>query len=222
MNDNPRLFLGYDQREAVGFHVCVQSILEKAKRFPVSITPISGERRDGTNDFIYARFLVPYLCNFEGWALFIDGSDMLLREDIGDLWCLRDGSKAIQVVKQDYAPRSPRKYIGTRMESDNSAYPRKNWSSVMLINCSHPLHRALTPQFVAACSGSHLHRFAWLPDELVGELPSKWNVLVGELGETGECAIAHFTLGIPAMPHYHSCLHSGEWWKTLDRMKRFD
>src|SRR6516164_5487729 len=129
----PRIFVGYDPREAVGFHVFMESLLRTIHQ-PVSITPLWGSQRDGTNRFIYARFLVPYLCDFMGTALFLDGTDMLMRRDILDLISLTDWSKAVQVVKHDYHTRHHWKYIGTTMEAPNADYPCKNWSSLMIWN----------------------------------------------------------------------------------------
>src|SRR5690606_36000298 len=94
-----------------------------------------GGQRDGTNAFIYSRFLIPYLQNYKGWALFVDGADMIVKGDLAELWALRDKAKAVQVVKHDYRTKHPRKYVGTQMEADNRDYPCKNWSSVMVINC---------------------------------------------------------------------------------------
>jgi len=211
-----RIFLGYDVREAVGFHVCVQSIIDTTTA-RTEITPIYGERRDGTNDFIYARFLVPQACGYQGLALFIDGSDMLLREDITGILQDYDPRHAVSVVKHDYITRHPRKYLGTEMESDNRSYPRKNWSSVMLFNCGHPSNLVLTPEFVAAHNGADLHRFCWLKDSEIGLLDPKWNVLIGEDDDDRACALAHFTLGIPHFPKYGACRYSDEWFRTRDR-----
>jgi hypothetical protein len=206
-----KVFLGYDPREAIGFHVCVESILKHASR-PIEIIPIRGEQRDGTNAFTYARFLVPYLCEYKGGAVFLDGSDMLVREDIvplADYAC--DTSKAVHVVQHHYRTKHPRKYIGTPMEADNRDYPCKNWSSVMVFNCGHVKHRALHPDSVKGMTGSQLHQFKWLRQDEIGELPARWNVLIGEEGEQKDCAIAHFTLGIPAFPEYASCRYANEW-----------
>ena len=205
-----RLFLGYDRREAVGFHACVQSVIETASA-SVAITPISGEQRDGTNAFIYERFMVPAMCGYEGWAIFADGSDMLFMEDVAELWAMRDERYAVQVVKHAYQTRHPRKYLGTSMEADNRDYPRKNWSSLILWNCGHRAHRDLTTEYVAERDGAFLHRFGWLLDDEIGVLPTKWNVLIGEDGDSGPCAVAHFTLGIPAMRHYFECRYAEEW-----------
>ncbi|MEY4079277.1 MAG: hypothetical protein RIS80_1046, partial [Actinomycetota bacterium] len=134
-------------------------------------------KADGTNSFTYSRFLVPYLQGFQGFAIFADGADMLCRADIAELWDMRDPLKAVQVVKHDYTTCEPRKYVGTQMEAPNSSYPRKNWSSLMLFNCSYPMHNRLTPQYIAQTSGTLLHRLSWLDDSKIGELPKEWNWL---------------------------------------------
>ena len=118
-----RVFVGFDPREAAAYHVCCQSIIENTKAH-VSFHPIRGEMRDGSNAFTYARFLVPYLCGFNGTALFLDG-DMLVRGDIADLFALARLDRGCQVVKHDYKTKHPVKYLGNK----NEDYPRKNWSS---------------------------------------------------------------------------------------------
>ena len=179
---------------------------------PVSLTPLSGKQKDGTNAFTYARFQVPRLCNYEGWALFVDGSDMLCRGDIAALWQLRDPKYAVQVVKHAYQTADKLKYRGTVLEAKNVDYPRKNWSSVILWNCSHEAHGRIDEQD----GGSFLHRFFWLPDDLIGGLPPSWNVLVGE--QDTEAQIAHFTLGLPSFPQYADCRYADEWRRELQHV----
>ena len=216
-----RFFLGYDPREAIGYHVCCQSIIEKASD-NTDITAISGPRRDGTNDFIYSRFLVPHYCNYQGFAIWMDGADMIFREDPAELWALREKMEgaAVAVVKHSYKTKHPRKYVGSKMESPNEDYPRKNWSSIILWDCEHPLNRVLTKRYVEERDGRHLHTFGWLPDDFIAPLPTKWNVLIGEEGEEGPCALAHFTIGIPAFPHYARVKYAAEWWALKDRAMR--
>jgi lipopolysaccharide biosynthesis glycosyltransferase len=166
-------------------------------------------QQDGTNAFIYSRYLVPYLNGYNGWAIFCDG-DMAVTKDILNLWKLRDESKAVMVVKHDYQTKFSRKYIGSPMENDNLDYQRKNWSSVMLINCGHPSNRFLTPQVVQESGGAFLHRFKWLTDDEIGELPAEWNHLVGEY-EPGPANLYHWTLGCPGMTHYATAHGSKVW-----------
>ncbi len=155
MTDTLRIFIGYDPREAAAYHVCCQSIIEHAT-IPVSFQPLSNlslkgfnGQRDGSNAFTFSRYLIPYLCDFTGWALFLDG-DMTVNVDIEHLWQWRTHffNKAICVVKHDYQTRYPTKYVGSRMESRNVDYPRKNWSSVVLWNCGHFNNRSLMPEYV--------------------------------------------------------------------------
>src|SRR3990167_2188046 len=117
--DSIRLVIGWDDREAVGGHVFLQSVIDKCS-MPVDATVITpkllkelGVGTDGTNAFSKARFLTPYLCGYAGHAIFADGADMLCLTDLAELWELRDFDSAVQVVKHDYVPRNKKKYVGT-------------------------------------------------------------------------------------------------------------
>lgn len=199
-----RLFVGFDQREAVAFHTFCQSVID-CTSVPVAITPLAlsglaGYREthsDGSNAFIYSRFLTPYLSGFQGWAIFADG-DMVCRSDLAKLWALRDERYALQVVKHDYKTKAPVKYLGNKNEN----YPRKNWSSLMLIHCAHPKHRILTPEFLQGQTGKFLHRFEWLADEDIGELPTSWNWLTTEYDDRPDADLLHYTLGTPCFKDY--------------------
>lgn len=209
------IFIGYDPREAVAYHVCSNSIIRQVSQ-PVSLNPLAlinlrfyvEKHTDGSNHFIYSRFLVPHLMGYRGWAIFIDG-DMLLREDISKLWDLRDSTKAVMVVKHDYQTRMTKKYLGSKNEN----YPRKNWSSVVLWNCGHPSNLLLTPEFVQCATGAQLHRFTWLDDEDVGELPIEWNWLPDEFGPNENAKLLHFTLGAPCFHEFASAPMANEWHK---------
>lgn len=218
-----RVFVGYDPREAAAYHVFCQSVIEHATR-PLAFYPLHKPmldgfdgQRDGTNAFIFSRYLVPWLCDFSGWAIFADG-DMAALSDISELWAQRDCAmfnKAVSVVKHDYQTRHPRKYIGTPIENANVDYPRKNWSSVMLWNCGHYANRILTPEFVREASGQFLHRFEWLRDEQIGTLPPEWNKLACEQMVT-DSKLIHYTLGVPGIPYYAEC-DGAEYWHDAKR-----
>jgi hypothetical protein len=219
-----RLFIGSDHREAVGAHVFLQSLIERSS-VPVSVTVISekvssnlGVGTDGSNAFSKSRFLVPYLSGFSGYSLWVDG-DMLMRGDIAELWAMREGWYAAQVVKHDYTPTS-RKYIGSEMESENDAYPKKNWSSVVLWNSGYFGNRCLTPEYISKESGQFLHRFEWLCDDRLGALPPEWNWLVGEMPYNIGAKLVHFTLGIPGFSHYANCHYAVEWRAACMRSMR--
>jgi hypothetical protein len=208
-----KVFIGYDPREAVAYHVCAQSIIRHASRpvalMPLALKNLSGyaeKHSDGSNQFIYSRFLTPYLCDYSGWALFIDG-DMLLRTDVQELWALRDESKAVMCVHHDYKTKTAEKYLGAA----NADYPRKNWSSVVLWNCGHPANRVITPEFIETATGAQLHRFTWLSDDLVGEIPKVWNWLPDEFGANPEAKLLHWTLGAPCFHEYATVPMAEEW-----------
>jgi lipopolysaccharide biosynthesis glycosyltransferase len=201
-----RVFIGYDAREAIAYHTCVQSILETAKDpLSLSFTPVTGPMRDGSNAFIYARFLVPYLCGYRGSALFLDG-DMIVRAPVEDLFALKSHDHAASVVKHDYKTKHPVKYLGNK----NEDYPRKNWSSVVLWNCGHVDNSHLTPSFIDGKNGAYLHRFSWLEDGQIGDLPAEWNRLVLEQ-DAADAKILHYTIGTPCFAEYADCDMAEEW-----------
>lgn len=215
-----RCVIGFDQREAAAWHVCVQSIIKHAS-VPVSITPLTlnslkwfPNHPNGTNAFITSRYLAPSLFDFAGWALFLD-SDIILRCDIADLWARRDERYAVQLVKHRYTTRHGRKYVGSPIEADNVPYPMKNYSSVMLMNCGHSAMRVLSPGYVSRSTSQHLHRFEWLDESLIGELPADYNHLVGEHARNDDAKVVHHTLGIPGFAHYVDSEHSREWHRLL-------
>ena len=215
-----RCFIGYDSNETVAYHVLAHSILRHAS-VPVSITPLVLRQlpmhRERTptqsTEFSFSRFLVPWLCGYEGTAVFMD-CDMLCRGDISKLHGI--SGAAVSVVKHDYTPRPEDKFLGQRQ----SIYEKKNWSSLMVFN--NTLCRTLTPEFVNRASGLELHQFKWLPSETwVGELDKNWNHLVGEYQPNPEAKIAHFTLGTPCFPKYSDCEFAEEWKAERDMMLSF-
>lgn len=207
------IFIGYDPREAIAFHTCVNSIIRHASQ-PVSIMPMAlnlfkdynETHTDGSNQFIYSRFLVPHLMGYTGWAIFIDG-DMIIRDDIVKLWNLKDHSKDVMVVKHDYQTKMTEKYLGSKNEN----YPRKNWSSVILWNCTNQPNHKLTPEFVQHSTGAYLHRFSWLDDERIGSLPIEWNWLPDEFGPNKDASLLHYTLGTPSFHEFADTPQSEEW-----------
>ena len=221
------IVIGFDPREALAYHVCCQSIIEHASE-PVCFIPLASNllggfdgKRDGSNAFIFSRFLVPYIQSWRGWALYLDG-DMIVRDDVAKLFQMRDEYKAALVVKHVYESQFKRKYVGTPLESDNVIYPRKNWSSVILWNCAHYANRVLRPEFVAKKPTSFLHRFEWITDDRLGELPVTWNYLETEYNYCDNAKIVHHTLGIPAIPHYAESDYADEWHSTFLRTVNVD
>jgi lipopolysaccharide biosynthesis glycosyltransferase len=207
------IFIGYDPREAIAYHTCVNSIIRHASQ-PVAIVPLAlnllqgynETHTDGSNHFIYSRFLVPHLMGYSDWAIFIDG-DMILRDDIVKLWNLRELSRDVMVVKHDYKTKMTEKYLGAKNEN----YPRKNWSSVILWNCGSFPNRRLTPEFIEKATGAQLHRFSWIEDSRIGELPPEWNWLPDEYGANPDAKLLHYTLGAPCFHEFATTPQGDEW-----------
>jgi len=221
------LYVCGDHRETVAFHVLSQSIHFRASE-PVSITPLVLSQlgdlmwRDRnplqSTDFSFSRFLTPFLCDFDGWAIFMD-CDMLVLDDIANLWSLRDENFAVQVVKHSHNPVEKMKFLG----QPQTPYEKKNWSSVMLFNCGKC--RALTPEYVNSASGLELHRFRWLKDDkLIGEIPHRWNLLVGydDPPAVEDVSNLHFTEGGPYFNEYKNTDFADEWNKERAEMLRCD
>lgn len=216
-----RVFVGYDSREAAAFSVLSHSIHVRASQ-PVSVAPVmlsqlkdvhTRERNAlQSTDFSFSRFLTPWLCDYSGWAIFTD-CDMLVLDDIAKLWGLRDERYAVQVVKHHHVPKEDVKFLGEKQ----SKYEKKNWSSVMLMNCQRCT--ALTPEYVNTASGLELHQFKWLAtDDLIGALPAKWNHLVGYDAPRSDASLVHFTTGGPYFPEYRDCEYAREWFAEKEAM----
>jgi len=218
-----RIFIGYDPREAVAFNVLSHSIHVRSSQ-PIAITPINLSQlkmkmwRARVNlqstEFSFSRFLTPYLCIFEGWAIFLD-CDMLFLDDISKLWDLRDDKYAVQCVKHNHVPEEKVKFLN----QTQTIYEKKNWSSVMLLNCSKC--RMLTPEYVNTASGLELHCFRWLSDERqIGDIPHRWNHLVDYDPEEPIDKISnlHFTSGGPYYEEYKNCGYASTWRKERDDM----
>ena len=143
--------------------------------------------------FANSRFLSPWLSNSRKWILFCDFSDMLFLADPAELFEVADDKYAVMVVKGRHEPRESLKMDG----QIQTRYERKNWSSVILWNCQHPGTVRLTLEMVNSLPGRDLHRFSWLEDDEIGELPPVWNYLVGVDGHLKGAKLVHFTAGTP-------------------------
>lgn len=220
-----KVFIGHDPVEVGTYHVLANSI-QRHSSMPVSITPVSLKNLEGiitrerhpmqSNEFAFSRFLVPYMTNYEGWAIFMD-CDMLVTTDIAKLWAHRDDKFAVKVVHHTHIPEETVKYLGNKQ----TQYSRKNWSSVMLINCGHPKMRLLTPEFINTADGLFLHQFRFLEDEEIGYLPKQWNFLVGFDEKTPKPpSNIHYTTGGPYWPKYANCDYHSEWFRE-ESLSRF-
>lgn len=216
-----RMYLGYDHREDVGYQVFVSSMQEHCSDTLMCKRVDACGLSEGSNAFTFSRFLVPWMQGFKGHAIFADASDMMVLQDIAELDGLFDSRYAVQCVKHSYRTRNPIKYIGTDMQCHNRDYPRKNWASLMIVNCEHPSWSHVTPEWVEAMSESPsvLLGLKWIDDASIGALPPDWNVLVDEGQEiTEHSCLLHWTAGIPAFEHYKRAPGAALWHKQAKRV----
>ena len=224
---NKKVYIGYDAREDIVYQVCKYSILSRSK--DISVEPLKlNELREkklywreedklGSTEFTFSRFLIPELNNFNGWALFCD-CDLLFLEDVDQLFSLADNKYAVMCVQHDYKPKEGKKMDG----KIQSIYPRKNWSSVVLWNCSHPSNKQINKKLIndPDTTGKYLHRFSWLSNEEIGSIPNNWNWLVGWYNEPadGFPSALHYTEGGPWFENYRYCNYHQNWKEELNKM----
>ena len=219
-----KIFIGWDSREDIAYQVCKQSILEHTS-VPVEISPLKLKTLQKQNlywrdvdklastEFTFSRFLVPELNLFDGWALFID-CDFLFLDDVAKLFAQTNNKYAVMCAQHDYTPKE-----GVKMDGQTqTVYPRKNWSSMMLFNCSHPSNKILTRELVndESTTGQYLHRFSWLKDKEIGKISHEWNWLVGWYKESkdGKPSALHYTEGGPWFKEYEDCDYAVNWYKV--------
>lgn len=178
-----RVFIGFDPRQPISYNVLQHSIIQRCTE-PVAITPLILEtlpiKRKGLTPFTFSRMLVPWLCNYEGKACFMD-SDIVCT---GDLVQLIDGA-----------------------EGDHDLWVSKNklrfeWSSVVVFDnarCS-----ILTPDYIDNEANNPL-ALKWAKS--IGDLDPKWNHLVGydPNRQDGDYGLIHYTQGVPCFPETQDC-----------------
>ena len=219
-----KIFIGYDPREKIAFHVLSQSIIENSS-IPVSITPIylknlrkfyrRKKRIKDSTEFSISRFLAPYLSNYEGYSLFVD-CDFIIREDVAKLLKIAksNSKKVLWCVKHNYVPKNKIKFLNEKQ----LLYSKKNWSSFVVYN--NRKCKILTPRFIERANGLYLHQFRWTKDSLIGALPRQWNVLVGEQKIPKDFKSLHFTVGGPYFKKYKKSSGSNFWFKYKKIMEQ--
>ena len=234
-----KVFIGHDERLAKATEVCEKSMKRHAPNIDVRVIDwndfdIAGvyDRPHFTEDgqyydtltgspfstqFSFTRFLVPHLTEHRGWAVFCD-SDFVWRGDIRSLFDLADERFAVMVVPHNHGP--PQEELLKMDGVVQTRYWRKNWSSLILWNCSHGDNLKLTPKQVNDMPGLWLHQFQWVQDGNIGVLPEEWNYLVGKTEcisptthyrQTADIMGVHFTEGTPNLPGYENAPYADEW-----------
>jgi hypothetical protein len=159
----------------LAYNVLADSIVRHASR-PVAITALSLKAlpitRRGLTEFTFSRWLVPFLCGYEGKALFLD-ADMVVTADIAELF-ETDMSHHQLLVNKEQAPFE--------------------WPSAMLFDCS--ACSILTPEFVQSPKNA-LFDFKWTENGGVGAFSPDWNHCVGYAPSRLDAKLYHFTKGVP-------------------------
>lgn len=224
-----RVYIGHDPREQAAVDVALRTLLKVSGieaelldadrlRDAGLLSRITDHRGAQHYDlisnapkstaFAASRFLVPLLCQ-GGFALFAD-CDVVFLRDPREMLREVDPDKAVYVVKHDYTPAAG----GKMVDQVQTAYPRKNWSSVMLFAADHPANRRLSLHDVNMRPGRDLHRFYWLADDEIGALDPAWNWLVDEQPRPANLGVAHLTRGGPWLPGWQGGSFDGEWLKA--------
>lgn len=185
-----RIFIGYDPRQPISYNVLQHSIVIRSTK-PVAITPLIIQqlpiKRVGLTPFTWTRFLVPHLCGYEGWGLFLD-ADMIVLDDIDKLFAMADYRYAVMSV------------LGAA---------KFEHASLMLFNCSHEDNRKLTPEYIE--NAPALHGLQWT--QAIGDLPKEWNHIVFYDEPRRDAKLVHYTAGVPVFKEVEGCEYSEEWGK---------
>lgn len=211
-----RIFIGFDKRMPIASEVLEYS-LRKHSSEPLDIRLLKLDELDlkrphdplQSTEFTYTRFLVPHLCGFQGIALFMD-NDMLAFGDVSKLFHLDMSEAWLRCVKHDQKASSD----GIKMDGRRqTSYPRKNWSSFMLLNCAQLT--SWSKEAVDTKPASWLHRFESVPDDKIADLPKTWNTL-DWYDETTE--LIHYTEGGPWFDRCRDHPYGAVWFKYRDEL----
>ncbi len=145
-----------------------------------------------STEFTYSRFLVPYLNDYKGIAIFCD-SDFLWQCDISELLKYYDEKYAVMCVKHQHNPPEDTKMDGCIQ----THYSRKNWSSLMMFNCSHDDCKNLSVENVNTKEAKYLHRMHWTKYNSIGSIPPTYNWLEGWYNGNIDPKVIHYTRGGP-------------------------
>lgn len=172
-----KIFIGVDPRQPVAWIVLANSIARHSS-IPVEITPLILKqlplKRRGLTEFTFSRFLVPWLCKFQGRALFLD-ADMVVTGDIAELAQLDDCASSVRV---------------------NQELPAFEKPSMMLFNNYNC--QTLTPGYVENPSNK-MFDFEWA-DHGIGAFDPAWNVLCGYGDHRMNGKLFHLSKGLPIWP----------------------
>lgn len=232
-----KVYIGWDPREITAFDLAKWTIESQSQNVDVQALKLADikhvfnrpvewrgkqmwcpiSQAPQSTEFATSRFAIPFLSS--GWALFVD-CDILCLADINDLFKLAEDKYAVMVVKHKQSVAANEVKM---VDQASVYYNRKNWSSVMLINCDHPAHERLTLDDLNAWPGRDLHAFKWLKEEEIGELPQEWNHLVdvSDPSKKSEAKLLHYTLGGPWLEGWQAKPSDVDWNTAFDRFKTY-
>jgi lipopolysaccharide biosynthesis glycosyltransferase len=213
-----RIFIGHDSKYPQATKVCRKSM--ELHNNNLNITYVEKEHLKRINfygredlpgestEFSFTRFYVPMLCNYSGIAMFCD-NDFLWKCDPLEVEKYL-GDNDIAVVKhEDYEA------LGIKMNGkENKSYPRKNWSSLIVFNCSKLKH--LSKEYLDNASASDLHELRWA--DKIGEIPRSYNHLVGIYKPHNKIKALHYTNGGPWFDEYKNGEKSLDWWTVYETL----
>jgi hypothetical protein len=226
------IWVGYDSRQPEAMAVAAKSlgrhcdiaipvrwlVLDRLRALRAYYRPMTVDengqiwdeisRAPCSTEFAISRFLVPHLAGRDGLALYMD-CDVLIRADVRELfeWIEAQPRRALWCVHHNHVPNGDEKMTGFVQ----TEYPRKNWSSVMVFDLGHQANAPMTVYMANTMPGRQLHRFCWLNDDEIGELPVEWNWLAGHSDPDVDPKIVHFTDGIPWIPGHQNAPYADEW-----------
>ena len=213
-----RIFIGHDSKHPQATKVCRASMESYNSKLNITYVDKQHLKKYGfygredlsteSTEFSFTRFYVPMLCNYEGIALFCD-NDFLWKCDPLEVEKYL-GDNDIAVVKhKDYEA------LGIKMDGkENKSYPRKNWSSLIIYNCSKL--KNLTKEYLDNASPADLHELKWA--NKIGEIPRSYNHLVGVYKPHNKIKALHYTNGGPWFDKYKDAELSEEWWSTYESL----
>lgn len=191
------VFIGYDSRQPVAYQVAVHSVQKRAT-IPVAVTRLVlatlPMKRRGLTEFTYSRFLVPYLCGFEGFSIFMD-ADVLVLGNVKELLKL-----AIEETRRNQHSIS----VSVVPHGGERSFER---ASMMVFY--NPACRMLTPEWIDNEANNPFKLETWAKG--IGSLPKEWNHLVGYDAPNPKAKLVHYTMGVPVWPETKSCEFSKEW-----------
>lgn len=194
MTQPVRVFLGSDSRQPLAVNVAQWSI-QRNSNGRVVIEPLMLHKlpisRIGLTQFTWSRFLVPFLCDYTGTAIFMD-ADVVVTGDVADLAAQADGVSAVQVMQDQ---------------------PKFEWPSVMLFNCANC--EVLTPEYVDDATNALLS-LNWGE---VGSFSPEWNHLCG-YSEPKEAKLYHYSQGLPCWYECQGMPEDVFWQREYDDMIR--